>query len=158
MFDVYHSVFHHSYPLSCALSLSLFCRLLCSQEINKDKLFKFWRLCRAAFKVAFFFHDNFFSYLEKVSFLLEKTFWKTFCWVFSSPANLYLQCCRGNKMPILRPEGLWCLECFEERSCQRVALLWIQSKSSTFVCSFWKHSCNLSKGCLESRKNLLYDT
>lgn len=61
-------------------------------------------------------------------------------------------------MPILRPEGLWCLEGVEERSCQRVTLLWIQSKSPTFGCSFWKHSCKLSKGCLNPEKNLLYDT
>lgn len=93
------------------LSLSVFCRLLRSREINKDKLFKFWRLYRAAFKVTFFLCSIFF-YLEKVSFLLEQTSEKHSAWyllfllIFISSVVGFQEI----KVPVLRPEGLWCLE------------------------------------------------
>lgn len=142
----------------CTVSVSL-CRLLCSLEINKDKLFKF-RWLQGCFQSGGFFHAFFFFfYLEKVSFLLEQTSEKHSAWYFlflliftSSIVDI-----QETKVPVLRPKGLWCLG-VEERSCPRVTLLWIQSKSPTFGYSFWKYSCTLSKGWLNPDKNLLYDT
>lgn len=98
MFDAYHSIFHHLYPLICALCFS-HCPVICNAPriLTKTSYLSFDDSAGLLSKWHSF-HANFFLLGESV-FPSGINFWKTFCLVFSFPANLYLQSCRhsGNK-------------------------------------------------------------